>query len=160
MDPRIDSVLQGFESIYLRGVPILLRSNDTAFLAFVCMLAAIDALAAYRYNASGIGERFTRFIREYYPAAYLTHADTLWVLRCRMLHNFSPAHFSLCHARPEKHLQPSARDTFLSDECFFADMHSAARRYFEELQSSLALQTAMLKRLNNLEAGGQIHADW
>ena len=73
---------------------------------------------------TAIGHLF--FIRDYFPPAYLPHADNLYLFRCRMLHNFSPAYFSLAHASPANHLKTSpigdtvscciARSTHSGDE--------------------------------------------
>ncbi len=147
-----------FSRIYLKGIPVLLQSNDTAFLSFVCVVAATDALAGYRYTDAKPGDRFKKFVENYFPAAYNPHAHNLYLLRCRLLHNFSPAYFSLTHAAPNSHLQVSSiGDTVLSDNEFFSGMKSAAEKYFAELKSSTQLQAQMIARLNNLREGGAIH---
>jgi len=64
MTPEIRSAIQGFNEIILGGIPFLLRQNETAFLSFMCSVAAIDALAAYRYTTDKVGERFVAFIKE------------------------------------------------------------------------------------------------
>lgn len=155
MDPQIDSALKWFRDIYLDGIPVLLQDNKTAFLSFLCVVAATDAVAGYRYS-SGSEVRFVQFLKDYFPAEYATHASKLYVFRCRMLHNFSPAHFSLVHAQPALHLQPSSVDTYLNDSTFFEHMRSAAEKYFTELQASASLQAELLDRLNNLAKGGAI----
>lgn len=155
MDPQIDSALTWFRRIYLDGVPVLLRANETAYLSFLCVVAAMDALAGYRYSG-GVGDRFRNFVTSYFPQEYGPHAANLWLFRCRMLHNFSPAHFSLVHASPTLHLKPSSIDTYLSDESFFAHMQAAAERYFAELRGSAALQGDMLRRLQDPNSGGAI----
>lgn len=156
MDPKIESAIGWFRRIYLDGIPVLLRSNDTAFLSFLCVIAAIDAVAGYRYQ-TGSEARFTRFIADYFPAGYARHAANLYVFRCRMLHNFSPAGFSLVHAQPEKHLQTSTiGDVYLDDASFFEHMRAGAERYFAELASSQAGQVEILGRLDNLARGGAI----
>lgn len=157
MDAQIASAVAWFRQIYLDGIPVLVEQNKTSFLSFLCTVSAIDAVAGYRYP-TGSEARFKQFIADYFPAEYKAHADRLYVFRCRMLHNFSPAHFSLVHASPASHLRPSAMDTYLDDGTFFSDMRAAAERYFVELQSSNALQSAALTRLNNLAAGGAIWA--
>src|SRR6266581_7595559 len=138
MTPQIQAALRGFNDIILGGGPILLRQNDTAFLSFMCSVAAIDALAGYRYETDKVGERFEAFIKEYFPATYTSHAENLYKLRCRLLHNFSPAYFTLVHASPAAHLQPSRiGDTILSDDMFFADLRAAALRFFDEVQKDV-----------------------
>jgi hypothetical protein len=158
VDPAIDSALQWFRRIYLDGIPVLLRDRETAFLSFLCVVAAIDALAGYRYTATGDGDRFKLFVTDYFPREYAPHAPKLWLFRCRMLHNFSPAHFSLVHAQPGAHLQRSAiGDITLDDASFFDHLVHAAEKYFGELQHSHARQAGMLARLQNPNHGGQIH---
>ena len=154
MDPKIEETIKWFRKIYLDGIPVLLRQNDTAFLSFVCVVAATDALAGYRYDFPKVADRFKTFITSYFPRAYAAHALNLYLFRCRLLHNFSPAYFSLVHASPGLHLGLSPiGDTILSDDVFFSDMSAAAERYFADLQSSPQLQHYMLDRLQNIQKG-------
>ena len=39
--PQIQSALQGFNEIILGGIPFLLKQNETAFLSFMCSVAAM-----------------------------------------------------------------------------------------------------------------------
>jgi hypothetical protein len=158
MTAQIKSAIRGFNDIILGGVPILLKQNETAFLSFMCSVAAIDALAGYRYTTNNVGDRFQDFIKEYFPAAYAPHAGSLYLLRCRLLHNFSPAYFTLAHAAPAAHLGKSTiGDTVLSDEVFFADLKAAAKKFFGEVQSDIGRQDVMNSRLSNLDKGGAIY---
>ncbi len=157
----IESAVAAFRQIIIGGIPLMLRQNETAFLSFMCVAAATDALSSWRYEdgrdvANG-GERFARFVRDYFPPAYREHADRLYVFRCRTLHNFSPAHFTVVHARSDLHLAPSAiGDLVLDDATFYADMRAAAERYLGELAFSPDLQAKMLARLENVDRGGAI----
>jgi len=156
MPREIEDAMKWFRRINLDGIPALLQNKSTAFLSFVCVVAAIDALAGYRYQ-SARGDRFAQFVREYFPDAYSQHAPKLYLFRCRMLHNFSPAYFSLVHKSPTLHLQLSKiDDTYLSDDSFFSDMRNAAEKYFAEVRSSSQRQTDMLARLNDIQQGGSI----
>jgi len=82
VDPRIEEAVRCFSEIYLAGIPTIIR-DGTAFLAFICMLTATDAVAAYRYEDSKSGTRFKAFLREYFPAPYGTHVEKLWLFRCQ-----------------------------------------------------------------------------
>jgi len=156
--PEIQAAIRGFNEIILGGVPLLLRQNATAFLSFMCSVAAIDALGGYRYTTNKIGDRFQDFIKEYFPAVYASHAENLYLLRCRLLHNFSPAYFTLAHAAPAAHLGKSPRgDRILSDEAFFGDLAAAAKKFFDELQRDVGRQDVMNARLLNLRKGGAIY---
>ena len=158
MTPYIQAAIRGFNDIILRGVPLLLKQNETAFLSFMCSVAAIDALAGYRYTTDNVGERFQNFIKEYFPASYEPHVEKLYVLRCRLLHNFSPAHFTLSHAKPSAHLQKSSiDDTVLSDDAFFADLQNAAAKFFAEVQTDAGRQDTMNARLLSIDKGGAIY---
>lgn len=159
----IDSAVAGFRKIILGGVPKLLNENDTRFLAFMAMMAAIDALAGYRYDIDGQGavkKRFTSLIVDYFPSHYAPHADNLYLLRCRILHNFTPAYFTLDHDKPQDHLKPNATDTTLSDKSLFEDLRNAAEKFFAEVASIPQRHADMQKRLDNLGAGGAIYANW
>lgn len=156
--PQIRAALRGFSDIILGGVPFLLKQNETAFLSVMCCVAGIDALAGYRYVTDKVGERFESFIKDYFPAGYTQHAEKLYILRCRLLHNFSPAHFTLVHASPAAHLQQgSIGDIMLCDEVFFADLKAAALKFFEEVAIDAERQRTMNARLANLEKGGAIY---
>ncbi len=158
MFPEIEAAVRGFREIYIAGIPFLLKQNETSFLSFLCVVSATDALAGYRYQQLADGDKFRKFVTEYFPPSYATHVPNLWFFRCRMLHNFSPAYFSLTHAASHLHLQlnPNIGDYFLSDESFFDDMRSAAEKYFFDLQSDVQLQDDMVSRLHNTAKGGAI----
>lgn len=157
MTSKLQSAIQSFNDIILGGVPLLLKQNETAFLSVMCSIAAIDALSGYRYTTDNVGDRFRGFIKEYFPAHYTPHAENLYLLRCRILHNFSPAHFTLNHGSPAAHLQQSAiGDTVLNDAAFFLDMKGAAVKFFSEVQSSAVRQNDMNARLLNIGKGGAI----
>jgi hypothetical protein len=160
MTKEIQAAIRGFREIILGGVPILLQRNETAFLSFMCCAAAVDALAAYRYTTDKVGVRFVDFINTYFPAAYSPHANNLYKLRCRLLHNFSPAYFTLVHANPSQHLQPSKiGDTVLSDDAFFADVRKAAEAFFAEVEADVTRQNDMNARLLDGNSGGAIFYD-
>src|SRR6267143_1696154 len=151
---EIQAAIRGFNDIVLGGVPILLKQNKTAFLSFMCMAAAIDALAGYRYATDNVGQRFGSFIKEYFPPRYTAYAENLYKLRCRLLHNFSPAYFTLAHSSPASHLGRSQiGDTILSDDMFFADLKEAALKFFDEVQKDSSRQSAMDARLSNVAKG-------
>lgn len=158
MTPQIQAAIRGFNDIILGGVPLLLKQNETAFLSFMCSVAAIDALSGYRYTTDKVGDRFKDFIKEYFPTSYAPHAEKLYLLRCRILHNFSPAYFTLTHANPSVHLQESSiGDTVLCDADFFSDLAKAAAKFFDEVQSGASRQDAMNERLLNIDKGGAIY---
>lgn len=158
MTKEIQSAIKGFTEIIIDGVPILLGQNQTAFLSFLSSVAAIDALAGYRYTTDKVGERFQDFVKDYFPNTYASHAEKLYLFRCRLLHNFSPTYFTLVHANPVAHLAKSALgDTVLSDDVFFSDLKTAAEKFFDEVQSHIGRQDVMNARLNNLDKGGAIY---
>jgi hypothetical protein len=158
MTPQIQAAIRGFNDIFLVGVPLLVKQNETAFLSFMCSVAAIDALSGYRYTTDNVGNRFKSFLTEYFPSSYAPHIDNLYLLRCRILHNFSPAYFTLSHANPAAHLQKSSiGDTVLNDADFFADVARAADKFFAEVQTDKSRQDAMNSRLFNVDKGGAIY---
>jgi hypothetical protein len=161
MTDEINAAIRGFREIILGGIPVLLRQNETAFLSFMCSVAAVDALAAYRYTTDNVGVRFVDFIKAYFPAPYSARGDRLYKLRCRLLHNFSPGYFTLVHADASKHLQLSSiGDTILSDDAFFGDIRAAAEKFFAEVEANPSRQKDMQARLLNVNAGGAIFYEW
>jgi hypothetical protein len=157
MTPEIESAIAGFKTIILGGVPILLQRNETAFLSFMCSLSALDALSGYRSSDNDVSKRYAQFIADYFPSPYQPHADDLYVLRCRMLHNFSPARFVLRHAAPLDHLKHDASGvTMLSDEVFFHDLREGALLFFDEVSKDRTRQDTMNARLTDVARGGAI----
>lgn len=158
MTPQIEASILGFSEIIFGGVPILLRQNETALLSFMCCAAAIDALSGYRYSIDNGGDRYKGFMEEYFPTEYKWHAQNLYRLRCRLLHNFSPAYTTLTHAQPQHHLGKSPIGaTFLNDESFYSDVKAAAKKFFDEVRRDEGRQDVMNARLANLEKGGAIY---
>jgi hypothetical protein len=155
----IESARNNFRTIYLGGIPYLLKQNETAFLSFVCMCAAIDALAGWSYPADvSVADRFAGFIRTRFATEYEGHAVNLYTLRCRVLHNLSPAHFALIHSQRYVHLKPSPiGGHFLSNDRLFADLQNAAESFFCELTTNEAMQATMLARLEDFARGGKIY---
>jgi hypothetical protein len=157
MDAEIDRAVAAFREVFFKGLPVMLAQNETAFLSFMCITAATDALSAYRYDTNNVGDRFKTFVTVYYDPAYTRHAENLYKFRCRVLHNFSPAYFTLSHGRRGQHLKPSAiGDYMLEDVVFFEDMKSAAEKYFAELGASTDLQAKMRARITDIHKGGGI----
>ena len=70
MTPQIQAAIRGFKDIILGGIPILLTQNETAFLSFMCSVAAIDALSGYHYATDKVGDRFQSFVKDYFPSSY------------------------------------------------------------------------------------------
>jgi hypothetical protein len=156
LDPRIDEAVRSFSELYLNGIPMIIR-DGTAFLAFICVLTATEALAAYRYEDTKPGTRFKKFLEHYFPAPYGPHLEKLWLFRCRMVHAFSPAYFSLTHHNRHLHLTTSLiGDTVLNAENLFDDLSSAAAKFFDEVRAMKRRQKQMLKRLIDIDHGGAI----
>jgi hypothetical protein len=159
MDSRVDNVTSWFHRIYLGGIPQMIR-DETAFLSFLCMMTAIDALAGYwdpdRSGQGSIGARFRDFVKAYFPADYHSHADDLWDFRNGMAHGFSPRKFALTHHNGSLHFRATEDGAkILNAEDVAADLLGAARKYFAELATSPDLQARFLKRIES-NSGGAI----
>lgn len=158
MHADIDHAIAAFREVFFKGLPVMPAQNETAFLSFMCIASATDAPSAYRFDTNNVGDRFKNFITDYYDPAYKPHAENLYKFRCRGLHNFSPAYFTLSHGKRGLHLKPSAiGDYVLEDAAFFDDMKSAAEKYFGELAASSDLQAKMLARITDIHKGGGIY---
>lgn len=157
-DPRIEHTIGLFSTIYLGGIPAII-TNDSAFLSFLTVLSAIEALAGFRYAGTlKAGQRFTTFIADYFPEPYKIHAERLWLFRCRMVHAFSPAGFALTHHHSEQHLR-TARDTgnpVLNAEDFYAALVTAAQGYFAHVRSDTDVAARMIERIEDPKHGGPI----
>lgn len=152
-DP-VESTVWAFSRMYLGGIPPMI-TEDSAFLSFICVLTAIEALAGYRYsNIDRKGERFKKFVSDYYPASYREHSSNLWLFRNSMVHAFAPAKFALMHHHSECHMRSDPGGAvILNAEDFYGALLWAAQKYFAELRADPALRTLMLARIASSEGG-------
>ncbi len=103
VDQQIAFVRREFGRIYLGGIPSLLNS-DGAFLSFICVLTAIEALAGFRHPRLKNGPRFRRFVEEYFPQELKSLSPKLWSFRNSMIHGFQPGPFAITHHNSQLHL--------------------------------------------------------
>jgi hypothetical protein len=160
MDPQIQSAKLWFQRIYLDGVPFLLRQNETAFLSFLCNVAAIDALASYRYATVASASVFAGSLRTTFrrSTGYTQRISIFSVAACSITFRPHASRWCTQLQRPTCG-KAGIGDVVLDDRTSFVHMRSAAERYFEELEQSAALQADMLARLRNVDQGGSIGVD-
>jgi len=152
-NPEVERVFTSFSQIYLGGIPAII-TDDSAFLSFVCVLTATEALAGYRYGEEKSGARFKRFVANYFPIPYREYADDLWEFRNAMVHAFSTGEFTLTHHRSELNLFKLPNDTVvLNAEDFYGALLSAAQAYFEEVRKTPELQDELLGRALSARGG-------
>ena len=158
-DARVENAISLFSTIYLGGIPSII-TNDAAFLAFINILAATEALAGFRYadTIPKAGERFETFIESYFPDVYKPHGKRLWRFRCRMLHSFSPAGFVLTHHHSENHFRTAdgTGNPVLNAEDFYGALLTAAQKYFADVRADSELKAVLIARLED-DDGGPIH---
>ena len=133
--------------------------DETAFLGFLCMLTAMDALAGYwdpdRSGQGAIGARFRDFVKAYFPDRYHARADDLWDFRNGMAHGFSPRRFALTHHNGTAHLCTTQDGmNILNAEDLFADLLGATRKFFADVAAHPDLQRRFIKRLESGSGGG------
>ena len=152
---RVQETVRWFSTIYLGGIPPII-TNDSAFLAFICIVTATEALSGYRYGGGNLSRRFEQFVREYFPDAYAPHAEGLYALRKKLVHAFSTGPFQLIHHRSDMHLRVTTRgEVILNAEDTYGALLSAAQKYFAELDAADDLKRQMVERLDE-EGGGSI----
>jgi len=151
-DGDVERTLRLFSQIYLGGIPPII-TDDSAYLSFICMLAAVEALAGYRYDCEGAGKRFRNFVEAYFPNAYLEHVDGLWDFRNKIVHAFSPKYFVLTHHHSELHLSKTGNGIILNAEDFYSALLVAAQKYFAEVRSKSNLKEALIRRLQSSDGG-------
>ena len=156
IDPRINQAIFLFNDIDIDGIPLLVHEKS-AFLSFILVITAIEALSGYRYEKGNLEHRFKSFIEEYFPEEYKMHSDNLWEFRKKMVHAFSPSSFALIHNHPHFHFSktPDGR-TILNAEDFYKALKYAAEIYFKDLSNNNSIQAAMIKRLDDEYNGGSI----
>ena len=152
-DPEVERVFTSFSRIYLGGIPAII-TDDSAFLSFVCVLAATEALARYRYDDEKVGDRYKKFVTNYFPQLYAKHVDDLWDFRNAMVHAFSTGPFTLTHHHSELHLYKLPTETVvLNAEDFYGALLSAAQAYFTEVRTTPELKSALLERAHSAKGG-------
>ncbi len=154
-DDPIEQTLLWFSRIYLGGIPPII-TDDSAFLSFICVLTAVEALAGYRYsNNNKKGERFKQFILDYFPPDYAALRNDLWKFRNSVIHAFSPARFALTHHHSERHFQSDSNNVLtLNAEDFYGALLTAAQKYIAQVRIDAALRELLLARLKSSDGGG------
>jgi hypothetical protein len=152
---RVENTLSSFSLMYLGGIPSMMN-GDSAFLSFICVLTATEALAGYRYSdIKGKGERFKKFVSDYFPVGYDQYSTDLWAFRNSMVHAFAPARFALMHHHSECHLRTdSGNGAILNAEDFYGALLWAAQKFFTDVRSNPKLRELMLARLQSPDGGG------
>lgn len=142
-----------FDSIYVAGIPRLLN-DDGAFLSFLAVIAATEALAGLYAPAAGTGDRFREFVARYYPDNLRGHAQQLWKFRNAIVHCFHPGPFALTHHASRVHLTTTGPGIVtLNAEDFYSALLSASRAYFEDLALSPEMQASFSKRISDTDGG-------
>jgi hypothetical protein len=113
-------------------------------------------LAGYRYSdVKGSGDRFKRFILEYFPDSYGKYATDLWKFRNSVVHAFTTAKFALTHHHSEVHFKTvSGGAVILNAEDLYGALLWAAQKYIAELRTDPGLQSLMSARLTSPDGGG------
>jgi len=141
-----------FDQMYIGGIPALL--NDTgAFLSFLVVLTATEALAGLSAPSTQTGDRFRAFVATYFPAEYEPHVERLWQFRNAMVHSFNPGPFTLSHQNSRNHLKVQRGVPMLNAEDFYGSLLVAARAYFEELVVNSELQSRFRDRIAASDGG-------
>jgi hypothetical protein len=152
IDQQIAFVRREFGRIYLGGIPSLLN-NDGAFLSFICVLTAVEALAGFRHPKLANGPRFRKFVQEYFPTDLKGFSIQLWSFRNGMIHGFQPGPFAITHHNSQLHLTTQNNRPVLNAEEFYSAIVDAARHYFGALSRSKPLQKAFGARLADPKGG-------
>ena len=148
----IKHVSSNFGRIYLGGIPSLLN-DDGAFLSFICILTATEALGGFLSPKLGNGPRFKTFVKRYFQNPYSSQTSDLWKLRNAAVHGFSTGPYKLTHHNSHLHLTKDGGLTILNAEDFYATLVSASQRYFENVGNDADLQAAFVERANDPDTG-------
>jgi hypothetical protein len=150
---EIDGYRVHFDAMYVGGIPRLLN-EDGAYLAFLAIVSATDALAGLFAPNKPTGERFRLFVERYFPEDHRPYADRLWGLRNAIVHSFNPGpDFGLTVHASRQHLRSPLGLVTLNAEDLFAALLIASRAYFESLLNDSQLQDSFLKRVAATDGG-------
>ncbi len=148
----IDDFRFHFDAMYIGGIPRLLDETGS-FLAFLSVLAAVDALAGVWRPSSGSGERFKGFVQHFFPVEFQSRADDLWRFRNLMVHAFNPGPFALVCNQSRLHLTPHGSATVLNAQDFYAALVLASQQYFRSLATDETLQGNFRRRIAQADGG-------
>ena len=150
---EIDGYRAHFDTMYVGGIPRLLN-EDGAYLAFLAIVSATDALAGLFAPTKGAGERFRIFVETYFPEDHRPFADRLWELRNTIVHSFNPGpFFGLTFHASRQHLKSPIGHVTLNAEDLFAALLFASRAYFDSLLIDAKLQENFQKRVAATDGG-------
>jgi hypothetical protein len=151
---EIDGYRAHFDAMYVGGIPHLLN-EDGAYLVFLAIVSATDALAGLFAPTKGAGERFRIFVETYFPEDHRPLADRLWELRNAIVHSFNPGpFFGLTFHASRQHLKRSPiGHVTLNAEDLFAALLFASRAYFDSLLNDSKLQENFQKRAAATDGG-------
>jgi hypothetical protein len=124
------------------------------FLALIACLTAVDILSGYRYDTGALRHLFVRFVKEYFPSKYSTHAQVLYECRKTVIHEFSPGPRAiLVHRSPDIHLTLFQGRLILCANTLTADTALAADAYFDHVRKDDALLAAFRRRASRAAGG-------
>ncbi|WP_347888295.1 hypothetical protein ABHF54_13065 [Nitrosomonas europaea] len=150
---EIDSYRVYFDTMYVGGIPHLLN-EDGAYLAFLAIVSATDALSGLFAPNKPTGERFRLFVERYFPEDHRPYAERLWNLRNAVVHSFNPGpDFVLTFHTSRQHLKSPLSLITLNAEDLFAALLFAARSYFDSLLNDSQLQENFQKRIAATDGG-------
>jgi hypothetical protein len=138
--------------IYLGGIPSLLN-DDGAFLSFICVVSATEALAGFCHPTLGNGDRFKKFVEAYFPEQYKPLSSKLWDFRNALVHAFNPGPFVISHHQSELHFTTKDGQIVINAEEFYAALVTATQEYFKALNASEEMQRSFLTRLADKKGG-------
>jgi hypothetical protein len=141
-----------FDAMYLTGIPRLLDETGS-FLAFVCIVSAIDTLAGLSAPAEGTGQRFKAFVVRFFPSGLRERSEELWRFRNLMIHAANPGPFALVCGRSQLHLTPSGEVTVLYSQDCYAALLLASQAYFHALATDPQLQVNFQRRIQDKDGG-------
>ena len=152
IEKDIDDFRFQFDSMYVGGIPRLL-DDVGAFLAFLTILTATDALAGVWNPTLGSGERFKGFVQAYFPADLKPRAEDLWCFRNLMVHASNPGPFALVCNQSRLHLTPHGEVTVLNAQDFYAALIYASQNYFKDLVQDQGLRSNFKRRIAEKDGG-------
>ncbi|MEJ2147779.1 MAG: hypothetical protein P8020_21905 [Acidobacteriota bacterium] len=148
----IQHVSANFSRIYLGSIPSLL-SDGGAYLSFICVLTAIEALGGFLAPKAKNGARFKAFVEKYFPGPLSNQANDLWTLRNAAIHGFSTGPYALTHHNSHLHLTEDRGRILLNAEDFYAAPVIASERFLDRGREDPALQEAFQERAKDRRTG-------
>ncbi|MBI5640486.1 MAG: hypothetical protein HZA17_08685 [Nitrospirae bacterium] len=127
--------------------PNVIHKGHVVALSILC---AIDAIAAYAYNSSTVGDRYRTYVQSFFPSEYQPFAERIYKLyRNSIAHNWNL--FEATMWADNRTISEAKGTINLGLLNLFDALRSSVNAFIEKLSADSTLQAAALHRYRELK---------